>query len=137
MPKQLQSLFVAILIFGDPAKPLTLWERYKEVMEEDLLRWANLSQVPLQDVGKCVDNEVLILLQEELEGMGTCLEKFGLPAPDILNRIQNIPKVIQEEMFDIDVQMNISEKKCQSLNAKQHLAFCTVMKAVQDENHLQ
>ena len=36
MPKQLWSLFVTILIFGQPAKPLDLWEKYKEVMAEDI-----------------------------------------------------------------------------------------------------
>ena len=36
MPKQLRSLFVTILIFGQPAKPLDLWEKYKEVMGEDM-----------------------------------------------------------------------------------------------------
>ena len=36
MPKQLQSLFVTILIFGQPAKPLDLWEKYKEVMAEEI-----------------------------------------------------------------------------------------------------
>ena len=36
MPKQLWSLFVTILIFGQPAKPLDLWEKYKEVMGEDI-----------------------------------------------------------------------------------------------------
>ena len=36
MPKQLWSLFVTILIFGQPVKPLALWEKYKEVMAEDI-----------------------------------------------------------------------------------------------------
>ena len=36
MPQQLQSLFVTILIFGQPAKPFTLWEKYKDVMAEDM-----------------------------------------------------------------------------------------------------
>ena len=36
MPKQLQSLFVTILIFGQPAKPLDLQEKYKELMGEDI-----------------------------------------------------------------------------------------------------
>ena len=38
MPKQLHSLFITILIFGEPAKPDVLWEKYKEVMGKDLLR---------------------------------------------------------------------------------------------------
>ena len=36
MPTELWSLFVTILIFGQPAKPLDLWEKYKEVMGEDI-----------------------------------------------------------------------------------------------------
>ena len=38
MPTQLHSLFVTILIFGEPAKPAVLWEKYKEAMGEDILR---------------------------------------------------------------------------------------------------
>ena len=134
MPKQLHSLFVTILIFGEPAKPEVLWERYREVMGEDLLRHT-LAFHTEQDMRMCIDNEVLILLQEELEGMGTCLEKFGLPIPDMQNRIQRIPRVIQEEMFDAALQKCMSETKCKSLNAAQQDAFCAIMKAVHDENH--
>ena len=36
MPKQLWSLFVTILIFGQTVKPLDLWEKCKEVMGEDM-----------------------------------------------------------------------------------------------------
>ena len=136
MPKQLRSLFVTILIFGEPAKPEVLWDKYKEVMGEDILRQGSISiSVSTQDLRQYVDNEVLILLQDELEGMGTCLEKFGLPTPDLQNRIQRIPKVIQDEMFDISVQRGISEIKCSHLNTDQHNAFCKIMKAVEDENH--
>ena len=82
-----------------------------------------------------MDNKVLMLLQEDLEGMGTCLEKFGLPTPDMQSRIQRVPKVIQEEMFDVGVQKSLSEIKCQKLNSDQQKSFCTVMKAVEEENH--
>ena len=70
MPKQLHSLFVTILIFGEPAKP-ELWTKYKEVMGEDILR-----HIPthLQTSNECVDNEILLLLQEELEEMGLFLK---------------------------------------------------------------
>ena len=81
MPKQLCSLLVTILIYGEPAKPDVLWEKYKQVMGEDILRQISLAnQVSRQDLKYNVDNEVLILLQEEMEGMGSCLKKFGLPS---------------------------------------------------------
>ena len=56
-----------------------------------------------------VDNDVLLLLQDELEGMHTCLENFGLPTPDkSKRRIQKIPEVIRDEVFDTTTQKNIS-----------------------------
>ena len=138
MPKQLHSLFVAILIFGEPAKPGVLWERYKEEMGADIMKQLSMShQVSGQNLRMYTDNEVLIGLQEELEGMGTCLEKFGLPTPDMQNKTQNAPRVIQEEMFDIHTQKVMNELRCQSLNSDQNYAFCTILKAIQDENHLE
>ena len=136
MPKQLHSLFVTILIFGEPAKPDALWETYKEAMGEDLLTQRSMTlQVSAQHLQKLVENKVLVLLQEELEGMGTCLEKFGLPTPDMQNRMQWILKIIQEEMFDVHAQKDISEIKCQSLNVDQHNAFHAIMEAVENETH--
>ena len=104
MPKQLCSLFVTILIFGGPAKPAVLWDKYKDIMGEEFLNQSRCLQISEEQQRTQVTNEVLLFLQEELEGMGTCLEKFGLPTPDIENRIQRIPKVIAEEMFDVDTQ---------------------------------
>ena len=106
-------------------------------MGEDFLNQSKCLQMSEEQQRACVTNEVLIFLQEELEGMGTCLEKFGLPTPDIENRIQRIPKVIAEEMFDINTQQEISSIKCAKLNMDQQDAFCTIMKAIHDENHPQ
>ena len=138
MPKQLCSLFVTILIFGEPAKPVVLWERYREMMGEDVLRHIPTHvQMTDEDWQLHVDNQVLLLLQEELEEMGTCLERFGLPTPNKQNRIQRIPKVILEEMFDVENQKEISNFKFERLNEDQQNAFCNIMKAVHDKNHLQ
>ena len=138
MPKQLRSLFVTILIFGEPAKPFILWGKYKDMMGEDVFR-----HIPTNlhiSAKKCrmqVDSKVLLLLQEDLEGMGTCLERFGLPTPDKENWIQRIPNAIAEEMFDTEIQKEISNLKCKQLNMDQQDAFCGIMKAVQDEKYPQ
>ena len=136
MPQQLHSLFVTILIFGEPAKPTVLWEKYKEIMEEDIF-WDVLSLTHIVDTQKRLhaDNKVLLLLQEELEGMGTCLEKFGLPTPNMENRVQTICKVILEEMFDPEMQRENSSTKCNMFNQDQQYGFCAIMKAVSDDNH--
>ena len=115
-----------------------LWEKYKECMGEDALRNMHAYvQLPENECRMHVDNEVLLQLQEELQGMGTCLEKFGLPTPDIQTRLKRIPRVIAKEMFDPGSQNEISNSKCERLNMDQQNAFCAIMKAVQNEIHPQ
>ena len=139
MPRQLQSLFVTILIF-EPSQPAVLWEKYKDVMGEDLLREAfGVSHRPVQDqhLKAQVDNAVLILIQDQLEEMGSSLEHYGLPTPNKDKRIRKIPQIIQDEIFDVDCQKSISETKCKNLNKDQENAFSTIMKAVYDETQPQ
>ena len=108
MPKQLCSLFVTILIFGEPAKPSLLWENHKEAMGEDIFREASLIlQGTEEELISHVHNEVLLLLQDDLESMETCLENFGLPTPNNLNRIKKVLRIIQEETFDTETKGNI------------------------------
>ena len=60
------------------------------------------------DKQKGVMNKVLLCLQEELEGMGSSLEVFGLPSPILEFPVQRVPKQYQ--------------KKCSVLKTKQILA---------------
>ena len=125
MPKQLHSLFITILIFGEPSQPQMLWEKYKDAMAEDL----SLGQTSKN----LAENECLLLLKDELEATGRCLGDCQLPKPNECQRILKIPRVIQEEMFDEDIQRVISEKKIQCLNTDQRKAFDTIMTALQKE----
>ena len=137
MPKQLRSLFVTILIFGQPTKPLDLWEKYKDVMGEDISRNVLLGHT-MSNVEKqrYVINEVLLYLQEELEGMGSSLDIFGLPSPNLELRVQRVPKTISEEMFFAEHQADIGRGKCEQLNTGQAHAFATIMEAVNHDTHV-
>ena len=81
-------------------------------------------------------NEVLLYLQEELEGMGSSLEIFDLPSPNLELRIQRVPKTISEEMFCAEQQADIGRGKCQQLNTDQAHAFATIMAAVNYDAHV-
>ena len=52
-------------------------------------------------------------------------------------KVPQIPRVIAEEIFDVESQREISTFKCQKLNVDQQHAFCAIMKAVHNENHPQ
>ena len=137
MPKQLQSLFVTILIFGKPAKPLDLWEKYKEVMGEDISQNFPLAHTMCNaKKQRCVMNEVLLCLQEELEGMGSSLELFGLPSPSLEFHVERVPKTISEEMFCAENQADIGRRKSEQLITDQAHAFSSIMEAVNDYTHV-
>ena len=60
MPKQLQSLFITILILGEPRKPDMLWEKYRDTMSEDLMReYSTLTHISTEDMRKHVYNDSL------------------------------------------------------------------------------
>ena len=82
---------------------------------------------------RCVMNEVLLCLQEELEGMGSYLEVFGLPSPNLEFHVQRVPKTISEEMFCAENQADIGRTKCQQLNTDQSHALSAIMEAVNDD----
>lgn len=55
--------------------------------------------------------------------MGTCLETFGLPVPDVHKRVPQILKVIAEEIFDVESQREISSIKSEKLDVDQQHVF--------------
>ena len=85
---------------------------------------------------RCVMNEVLLCLQEELEGMGSSLELFGLPSPNLEFCVERVPKTISEEMFCAENQADIGRRKCEQLNTDQAHAFSAIMEAVNDNTHV-
>ena len=100
MPKQLWSLFVTILIFGQPAKLLDLWEKYKKVMDDDISQTFPLDHTMCDaEKQRYVMNEVHLCLQEELEGIGSSFDVFSLPNPNLVFCVHRVPKTISEEMF--------------------------------------
>ena len=118
-------------------KPLALWEKYKEVMAEDISQNFPLAHTMCNaDKQKGVMNEVLLCLQEELEGMGSSLEVFGLPSPNLEFHVQRVPKTISEEMFCTQMQADIGRRKCEQLNTDQAHTFSATMEAVNDDTHV-
>ena len=83
-----------------------------------------------------VINEVLLYLQEELEGKGLSLEVFGLPSPSLEFCIQRVPRTISEEMFHAEHQADIGRRKSEQLNTDQAHEFSPIMEVVNDDTHV-
>ena len=68
--------------------------------------------------------------------MGSSLELFGLPTPNMEFHVKRVPKTISEEMFCAENQADISRRKCEQLNTDQAHAFSAIMEAVTDDTHV-
>ena len=80
-------------------------------------------------------NEILLCLQEELEGMDSSLELSGLPTSNMEFCVERVPKTISE-MFCAENQADIGTRKCEQLNTDQAHAFAASMQAVTDDTHV-
>ncbi|CAJ0964349.1 unnamed protein product [Ranitomeya imitator] len=114
MPYQLSKLFAIICVYGEAAKPLALWQKYKtEFMEDYTRRYTPeiAEQLALRDI-----NEVL------LSNKKSCAD-YELPTP------VNVP----DEILD---QLNYAVRKQEAgqlkttLNEAQKSAFHAIMQAV-------
>ena len=133
LPFQIRSLFVTILVFGEPLKPLDLWIKYKKAMGEDILR--KCSQTKFMDTTRQqdhVDNSILFLLQTDLHEFGTCLENFGLPAPEKSAIVHGQTHVVNDEIFDELEQERKTRHNLHTFNQEQTSAYQIILKAVLD-----
>ena len=134
LPFQIRSLFITILVFGEPLKPYDLWAKFKHVMGEDILHASSGVNVSAMRIQDHLDNSLLLLLQNDLQELGTSLEKFGLPSTNKRCIIDNQPHIIQDEMFNELDQEEKTKKNLITLNLEQTLAYQMILKAIMDSN---
>lgn len=76
-PAQLHWTFVVLAVEGNPA--LAIWEAHEKSVSADIRdRMLRTTASPNTDM---IKNEVLLLLQTLLQGLGKCLTDIGLPEP--------------------------------------------------------
>ena len=138
MPHQICSLFVTILVFGEPVTPLDLWTKYKNAMGEDILqKVCNIGKKNPRQSQEHVENSVLLLLQSELHKLGTCLENFGLPCPQKENIADKQPCSITDEIFDESDQEKKTLQNLATFNSEQTAAYQSILKAILDSDEPQ
>ena len=100
-----------ILVFGEPAKPKDLWEKYKKTMGEDIMwKASNSRDTEICKIPAYIENSVLALLQDELFELGSCLELFNLPAPNPDSLQCTVPHLIQKEILIVSNKMQKAKK---------------------------
>lgn len=117
MPSQLRELFATILIHGNPANPLELYNKYKTDLYEDYTLEHSLymaEQLTLRDIGN------------HLMQSGKYCKDFKLPSP-----VDTYPEEINEQLSDL---ASIADRMYSMMNTEQCTAFDIIMNAVNMPN---
>lgn len=135
-PRQMRELFAIILSTCAPADPLSLWERFKESLSEDILHRVKIAN-PNIDIQFSEDifNESLILIEEKCSSIcNKTLFQLGLPTPNYHQRIIINKELLRERQYNIEELQMYVENQRQLLVNDQKLVFETVMNRYESGN---
>ena len=127
---QLRHVFATILMYSRPADPIRFWEKHQVELCRDFMIRDHVSELTPSIV-----NEVLLELQDHLEGNGLDLQRdFQLPRPDAnIVSTAAIPRVIREETNYVDRLQRFVSDSLPLLNFEQRQAFNAVLASVEGE----
>jgi hypothetical protein len=130
---QLRTLFVTALVWGPLAEPLTLWNRFKHWICDDLprriehFRYNRDFELPEIDYG-------LFLIAELLRPHQKRLADFALPEPQLAwSEAVDNPLISAERNYVLAEQQAQFTTDVESLNHHQRLAFDTIVHAVEED----
>jgi hypothetical protein len=115
MPAKLRHLFAIICIHCDPANPLQLWDKYKELMSEDYLYHEGGSQ----DVA---EQRALMCIEDVLTQNRMSCKDLGLPEPNL------IPTMQSEECLNLAVEKQQLDIQMEKLNNEQRMMMDMVLR---------
>jgi hypothetical protein len=126
---QLHSLFITILIGGNPTKPEDLWDHFHVHTCDDL-------KYRLQHIGipDSSDEQVydygLYLMEKLLKAQGSSLDKFPPMLASQIGWTVLLGNHLLMEQKDYDQQQQMADQCIPNLNPDQHSAFDQIMYAV-------
>ena len=139
---QIRELYVAILMFCQPANPRSLFDEFWSSWTDDLEQRGRSRNVTLDE--DQLKTMVLLDLQLRLQSFEKDLRDYGLPdpTPEEMARVQNItstePVVIREEKdYDVEQLVDAVEDLVPKFTQAQTEIFETVLGAVRAQEPLQ
>ncbi|GFX96020.1 ATP-dependent DNA helicase [Trichonephila clavipes] len=119
-PNQIRALFAIILTACFPSSPTELWERYRSLMAEDILRRVRLENGNMaMEFTEVIYNETLINIEDKcLTIANKVLIQLGMPAPT-RSEIGSFDVDLRREQsynisdFQLYVQSNIPKLTCE------------------------
>ena len=119
---QIRAIFAVLLQFCQPTDPFRLYDKFKNDMSEDFVysKIKNGEFTRSEVDMKCIYNQVLISIDDQLGQMGGSLSSFEeMPQPVELTPQEKLARTFAEEYFDTNTMSQIVSKLKPDLNVGQ------------------
>lgn len=135
-PRQIRDLFVIIISICAPADPMRLWERFKEILSEDIQRRIRIANPGIDiQFSDEIFNETLILIEETcLSMVNKTLFQLGLPAPKFIQINLINRDLMRGRQYNSEELQTYVENQKKLLVCDQKTAFVSIMNRFESGN---
>ncbi|XP_008482471.2 uncharacterized protein LOC103519163 [Diaphorina citri] len=132
---KMRQLFAVMLVFCQLANPLTLWEKYRDSLSEDVKKQVETEcrGVNIEHYITIVYNKSLLLIEQIVLSMSNqSLQQFGLPSP---SRDVNVNREYMRELsYDVDQLSELVLQNKLKLNAEQSKVYYEVIRSIDSKS---
>lgn len=123
-PQMIRDLFTIILVFCQVSDPLSIWEKFKEYLSEDLKRQLERQgDVDVEHITDVVFNKCLLVIEDAVLALGgRLLKEYGLPQPSKEQQFEN-REFLKETSYDLASLENTVKNNEGSLNDEQKAVY--------------
>lgn len=132
-PYKLRELFTVMLVFCHLSDPLSLWEKYKDSLSEDITRQVEKElQEGAQQVMTEVYNRCLVLIEDGVAGLGgQGLLQYGLPQATRSGGVLSNRDYLRETGYDTNALAQMVSNKEGSLTDEQLAVYRQVLGSIE------
>ncbi|XP_063903784.1 uncharacterized protein LOC135123221 [Zophobas morio] len=132
-PFKLRDLFSILLIFCKVTDALSIWEKYKNSLSEDIKRQVQSECQDSVQIMNEVYNKCLISIEDTVLSLGgQCLEYYGLPQPVRREEVIQNRDYLREISYDTLLLAQVVSNNESLLNTEQYQIYNQVLDSIEN-----
>lgn len=134
-PFKLRELFTVMLVFCQLSDPLSLWEKHKNNLSEDIRR--RVERELQSDAHQMIDevyNRCLILIEDAVLALGgQAISRYGLPQPSRTENGCENRVYLREINYDVNALAEVVVNNEGSLTAEQNVVYRQIIHSAESD----
>ncbi|XP_024884832.1 uncharacterized protein LOC112462965 [Temnothorax curvispinosus] len=130
---KLRELFTVMLVFCQFNEPMSLWEKYKDSLSEDITRQVERElQSSAQQIMDEVYNRCLVMIEDTVLALGGQeLQQYGLSQPKRLGEVFRNRDYLRETNYDVNILAQVVSNNEGLLTDEQFAVYRQVLSSIE------